>query len=205
MTKNLIAFGCSLTYGEGLADCHVPPNLPGPKPSSLAWPARLASITGRNCVNQGYSGAGNFQIALSVLSYQFKADDSCFILWSYSDRDMILHDNMSLERLGPWSYNKRWKAWNMVNPDQTKSIKFWYHVATINSWLMTHKIPCYNLSVGLDFFKGTKPAWAENIKFLSANIHHYREITPLALDRLHPGPQAHEAFAHDIAQEIGWI
>ena len=205
MTKNLIAFGCSLTYGHGLPDCHIPPSLPGPVPSSLAWPSRLALLAGKNCINQAKCGAGNFEIALSVISYQFDPQDICFILWSYPDRDIILHDDLTTEQLGPWLDHKKFKAWNWLNPGQTKSTKFWYHVVAINHWLKVQDVTCYNLSVGLEYYSGSKPSWADSIKFLSADIQYHRFNYPRALDNRHPGTEGHEAMARTIAQEVGWI
>ena len=43
----LIAFGCSNTYGQGLEDCHILPNFPGPSPSKTAWPNTLGNLL--NC------------------------------------------------------------------------------------------------------------------------------------------------------------
>lgn len=201
----LIAFGCSLTYGHGLPDCHIPPSFPGPNPSSMAWPSKLAALAKKECVNRATCGAGNFEIALSVISYQFEPSDVCFILWSYPDRDIILHDDQTVEQIGPWLDHKKFKAWNWLNPEQTKSTKFWFNVATINNWLHFRNIPCYNLSVGLDYFGGVNPSWAEGIRFLSADIQRHRVSNPRALDGRHPGPQGHENMAREVAQEIGWL
>lgn len=203
--SNIVTFGCSLTYGTGLLDCYVPPGRAGPNPSSFAWPSKLASLGQKNCINRGQGGSGNFEIALSIISYEFQPQDICFILWSYPDRDIILHDDKSIERLGPWLHTEKFKKWSWLNPDRTKSIKFWYNVIAINNCLRIRNVPFYNLSVDLDYYEEFRPEWAKEIKFLKADIRHHRKNYPPALDGMHPGLQAHEAFARDIAYEIGWI
>lgn len=205
MNGNLVAFGCSLTYGQGLVDCHVNPNSPGLFPSRFAWPAQLAKIGNRNCINLGIPGAGNWEISLAILSYNFAPDDVCFILWSHLDRDLIIHDDRSQEQLGVWKDQKKFKALNLINPEQTKLTKFWFYVISINSWLALQNVKVYNLSVNPERVRGNRPAWADDIKFLSADIYRLRHQHPKALDNSHPGTNAHRAMADEIAAEIGWL
>jgi hypothetical protein len=204
--KNLVAFGCSMTYGHGLPDCFIPPDEQGPYPSKLAWPSKLAEIGNRNCINLSRSGSSNFEIALKIMSHKFEPDDVCFIMWSYLDRDLIIHDNNRLEQIGPWDdKTKLLKIWDTFNPIQTKLMKFWFIVASINTWLTSQQIQVYHLSLFFDYTPKNPPEWASNIQFLSTSLRQLRSVYPKALDGNHPGIECHEVVAEKIAQEIGWL
>ena len=82
----LVTFGCSFTYGHGLPDCHVEPNLPGDSPSQHAWPNLLAKKLGYDCLNLSVCGSGNYQILLDILRTDFKPDDVVVIGYSYFTR-----------------------------------------------------------------------------------------------------------------------
>ena len=82
----LVTFGCSFTYGHGLPDCHVEPDLPGNAPSKHAWPNLLAKKLGYDCLNLSVCGSGNYQILLDILRTDFKPDDVVVIGYSYFTR-----------------------------------------------------------------------------------------------------------------------
>ena len=58
---DLVAFGCSFTYGHGLPDCIGEDGVSnGPTPSVLAWPNQLKTFCNFKTVdNQGEPGASN--------------------------------------------------------------------------------------------------------------------------------------------------
>jgi hypothetical protein len=56
--KQIVAAGCSLTYGAGLDD-----------PKTQAWPVLLANKFDIECVNLGRSGMGNEYIQSTLLDY----------------------------------------------------------------------------------------------------------------------------------------
>jgi hypothetical protein len=201
MPKNLIAFGCSLVYGYGLLDCHVHPNLPGPKASKLAWPNLLADISDLNCVNLSNPGASNFQLILTLLNYKFDPNDICIIMWTYPDRDLIIHDDDNMEKIGVWRNKNRFTNWLELNPDKTIYFRFWSWITLTFSWLQNQGIESYFLLPEPNLYK-TPPHWAKHIKFLSANMKDIRKKYPKALDNHHPGPEAHEAFAREVFDEI---
>lgn len=88
----LFAFGCSFTVGQGLPDIY-----PAIKPSGYAWPNVLGSMLGYEVVNKGIAGAGNAEIAASILRTDFKEDDLCVILWSHFTRYdyYVYHDDLT--------------------------------------------------------------------------------------------------------------
>lgn len=200
---NLVAFGCSLTFGHGLSDCFIPPVFPGKAPSQLSWPTLIANKLGISCSNNSSPGASNFEIALSILSYEFNKDDLCFVMWSYPDRDVIVHDNGYQEKLGVWADQEKFQRWLSLNPDATRSTKFWFNVVSIDRYLGTLGLKYFNLTVGLKYVPGPIPLWASQVKFLDANIDRYRHKFPKALDNRHPGELAHATMANDVLAEIG--
>lgn len=199
---NLVAFGCSLTFGHGLPDCFIPPVFPGKSPSLLSWPALVAKNLGVNCANNSSPGSSNFEIALSVMSYKFNKDDLCLIMWSYPDRDIVIHDNGYQEKLGAWADQSKFQKWLSLNPDATRTIKFWFNVVAIDRYLKMIGLKYFNLTVGLQYIPGLMPVWASEVKFLDANINRYRHKFPKALDDRHPGELAHAAMAKDVLLEI---
>lgn len=84
--SRLITFGCSNTYGHGLADCHVEPNLHGPNPSKLAWPSLLANMLDLELINCSNPGASNIHILWKLLNFNFADDDLCIIMWTFFGR-----------------------------------------------------------------------------------------------------------------------
>ena len=66
--NRIIAFGCSLTYGEGLKDCLPDPiNLKKAKyPSKYAWPNLLSKKTNIPIINNGQPGESNKLIANNI-------------------------------------------------------------------------------------------------------------------------------------------
>ena len=82
----LLTFGCSFTYGHGLPDCHIPPDMPGNQPSKYAWPQLLADKLKYECINLSAPGSGNFQILMEVLKANYQKDDLVIIAFSYFTR-----------------------------------------------------------------------------------------------------------------------
>jgi len=68
--KKIVTFGCSVTYGHGLPDCHIAPDMPGKSPSKLAWPSLVANQANVQLSNQGKCGASNLEILYNILKYK---------------------------------------------------------------------------------------------------------------------------------------
>ena len=60
--KRLVTFGCSLTYGHGLADCYLPNGREGPEPSIQAWPKLVSNKLRIEVDNRGIPGGSNKEI-----------------------------------------------------------------------------------------------------------------------------------------------
>ena len=98
--SRLIAFGCSITYGEGLDDCWNAPD-PGPVPSKFAWPALLGTHLNKEVVNLGIPGASNKHIWHTILNTSIKSTDTVVILWTHSARSCIIKSKEHVNRLLP--------------------------------------------------------------------------------------------------------
>ena len=104
------ATGCSYTYGHGLKDCHVDPDIPGPEPSKYAWPQLVADRLGYECVNVskpglGAKGAWHLLIANQQL---FKPNDILVVMWpDYSSRPDILLCPPLEEKNNVWRSEER--------------------------------------------------------------------------------------------------
>lgn len=89
---DLVAFGCSFTYGHGLIDCIADDGIShGPKPSAIAWPNCLKSIANfRTVENMAIAGSSNKMIAKEVIEYKkYTKKTFVAILWSNFDRHTV--------------------------------------------------------------------------------------------------------------------
>ena len=89
--KQLVAFGCSHTFGHSLPDAHPPVTN---QPSKFAWPQLLADELNMKCINKGKPGASTKTVLFNVVNYEnYKSDSEVIILWPNADRNSILHKN----------------------------------------------------------------------------------------------------------------
>jgi hypothetical protein len=95
--NKLIGFGCSWTFGLGMIDNYREDNLilPEDKPSKYAWPQVMADLLNWEVDNQGIAAASNLQILLSILNYDYKEGDHVAVMWTYTNRDLLLYEDCS--------------------------------------------------------------------------------------------------------------
>lgn len=208
MTNKLYAFGCSLTYGQGLVDCWDPiSKSPGTMPSKFAWPQILADKLQYKCVNLSRYGSGNKEICFNILRElpNMSKDDLIFIQWSFSDRFAIIDYNCNDPSQKPFNIRRF--------PQHTSMYKKWFknywtrenglfdtvlYIDYISSIMKKHMYKLTVMSVekelyDLDF---------HYTDFLKLNILDYNKNSELALDRVHPNEVIHAKFADDIYKEL---
>lgn len=201
--KRLIAFGCSLTYGHGLPDCHVAPHYPGPVASKQAWPEIAAQQLNRTCINMATPGSSNKRIWHNIINFKFKKDDIVIILWSYEERFAIFKNKDVVEDIGNWMKYDTPQAYYQYfynNYDSLMQTKL--YVSHANFILKDKLIPVYNLT--------TKKETANIFKLPGHRVSHiplyicddYRNSYPVALDGRHPGVECNQIFANDVLQYI---
>jgi len=200
--NRLVAFGCSLTYGHGLEDCCSGKRKTGPgkEPSKYAWPNVLANIMGIDCCNLSKPGASNKRIAYTVYSSDLTDKDLVFVNWSYASRYCVITKSkiidLSIEPQGAWKgkINNAFRHLADANDLMLDSI---LRVDYTKLLLDKNKITNFHtLSNKKDFNSYT------NKNMLTTSMGPIRDMFPLAIDKSHPGREAHAYFAEEIYREI---
>lgn len=197
--SKLIALGCSLTYGHGLPDCHISPNFPGLKPSSMGWPNILGAKMGKDTVNLGICGASNLNILWQLLNYKFEENDFCVVIWSFFNRIDVRKIQKDPSMLGKLYDDEMYK--NIILEEG-----YQFHTAVRNYMIFQHaglyleskKIPYYFVVLDGYEFKIPDPLLVKNL---------HRPIRkPLlvdkALDNSHPGIQSHKKISEYLYEKI---
>jgi hypothetical protein len=190
MQNKLVTFGCSFTYGHGLPDCHIPPNAPGPMPSSFAWPAIVANSLNKVLDNQSKCGASNLEILHKILNYNFNSNDLVVIMWSLPNRDVIFKDQ-SMIPLGVWNTDTLTKDWINVHSEEDLAIRSWLYIHHASLYFKEKQIKHYNIFANLDFLKNYKPSFL-NLDYLKIDM---SERVDNGLDGKHPGLTTHKILA----------
>lgn len=138
----LFAFGCSFTVGQGLPDIY-----PEVKPSVLSWPTVLGNMLDYEVVNNGIPGAGNAEIAASILRTDFKKDDLCVILWSHFTRYDYFVYRSDLTGNSIWGRNE---FKNMLAREPIEE-RWWNEHNKVKNWLTIHHICMYLKMQNVDF------------------------------------------------------
>ena len=195
----IIAFGCSNTYGHGLEDCWDQKlTAPGPEPSKIAWPALLAKKFNCDVVNKSKPGASNKFIWQRILDFNFQTDDVCVVLWSYLDRWCVFSNVRAYSlSIGNEDDRKGKAYYKNVYEEKDHWIMSTSFMYTASLHLKENNITtamCYHDQFDKQSNYGTLNKY--NLSNLSSiDYNYYKNKYPLALDKAHMGPKAHERFA----------
>ena len=199
--SRLIAFGCSLTYGHGLPDCHIPPDSPGPRPSKLAWPQLVADKLSLTCVNQSAPGASNKKIWHSIINLNFRKSDNVFIMWSFAERHAILKDETTVVDLAPWLIESSAESssyYNFLYNEYDSILQTKMYISHANLFLKNLGVTVYNLVTQKSDVCYLTLGGVTCTHLPVYISDHYRHKYPRALDAGHPGVAGHAAFAKDV-------
>lgn len=206
MSKRLLSFGCSLTYGHGLLDCFSEISGYGDRPSKYAWPQLVANDLGYECINYAVPGASSKYVSYLILNTKFQADDTVIIWWPEFDRTTYI-TSKNITKLGAWPL----EAVPKNNKVGRKLLENWHHkLVNVEAdegltdramWItLTNSYLEYKVKTVKNFIEGTK----QN-KFGSPLVKCDPEphIIPTtisrgidrALDGKHPGLKAHQKIA----------
>lgn len=201
--KRLIAFGCSLTYGHGLADCYVDPHYPGPVASKLVWPEIVAQHLNRTCINMATPGSSNKRIWHNIVNFKFKKDDIVIILWSYQERFAILKNKDVVEDVGRWMESDTPRAYYQhLHTEYDSLMQTKLYVSHANFILKDKAIPVYNLTVEKETTSIFKLP-GHRVSHIPLYIwDNYRNKYPVAMDGTHPGVECNQVFAKDVLRYI---
>lgn len=206
----IIAVGCSYTYGQGLLDCHIEPNLPGPVHSKQSWPSLLGSLLEKEVVNLSQPGYSNLAILNEILNYDLEINDIVCIMWTFKNRDMKFRLDKNNIKHGRWD-----KKWAFFQDPYDLMMKNFIHI---------HHAKCYLEGLGIKYFfmdldnfnvfrsrqdgqlfslpENQLPSWITTLHILDIDFSELEKNTPLGLDNLHPGPIFHQIIAEILQYKI---
>ena len=200
MTGRLITFGCSYTYGHGLPDCHVPPNQPGDNPSKYAWPYILGKKLKIPTINLSKCGASNREILYYIQNFSFSRSDIVVILWTYPMRDCIIDENgIAAQALPLDNFMKPWYLQRLKLGEFDYYHQMWTCMNYAKLFLDYLNLKNYHFTINLKYIKNPPKfniVHIEDVDFLQI-----REID-LALDKVHPGKNAHKVAAKKFKEKI---
>lgn len=188
--KRLVTFGCSLTYGHGLADCYQPNGREGPHPSVQAWPFLVARHYGLAIDNQGIPGGSNKEIFYALRNYNFQKGDCVIVLWSYINRWCSIYPDY-IDRYGPWIKSSRSKTWIKYlfnDHDSTNELLNYDEHARL--YLNSRKIKISTYFA--DHFMSVPPPQEKMFD---------RIFKDFARDGKHPGAETQRVFAKQIIDD----
>lgn len=205
----LVTFGCSFTYGHGLADCFIPPREPGPVPSKFAWPQLLANELKVDCINMSVPGASNKEILNTLLNFKFDSSDIVIIMWTFVERWCTIKNYTSVDRLTQKSMNNNpniLSQYDKVFTFEDMQLDFIYRANFAKMYLGNKNLKNYHLSVNpYNCCPNVMPIW-NAVNFLNINLSMIRQWMPKALDVAdgtpHPGPEAHQIVAIGLFEEL---
>jgi hypothetical protein len=195
--QTLTAFGCSFTYGHGLADCVKPDGKPGQQPSQKAWPAVLADLIGMHIYNNSAPGASNLEILHRLLKCKFYSTDTVVIMWSFIERDYIFknqQDRITGTQIGHWVSDDVAKNWMLTHDLNDMGIRSWHYIQHADLYVKSRGAKCFHFVMKPSEYIKFKPDYIDIEINPVVNGYMMLEIDR-APDGHHPGPLAHEFIA----------
>lgn len=219
-SNRLIAFGCSNTYGQGLADCYVPPTKDtphgqaGPIPSKFVWPEIVANGLGRTCVNMAWPGASNKLICNRIEEFSFHPSDLVIIMWSYQDRYTLFKEKVVgaapfEHNIAPGKQDEVSKAfYTHLHTERGTIIENRVNINYANFILRELNLPVFNLFADKKEYPLLKVEFANTIIPIWFGENYLRTF-PGSLDsstypkgKGHVGEEGQKAFGEDIFRYI---
>ncbi len=209
---NIVAFGCSYTYGAHMGNEH------NNDPSSLAWPQKLADHYKCSVNNLGLSGHSNKRILHDILNRNYSVDDVVFVCWSFLERWCVI-DEETIHDIGVWQiddiekrndhYTKR-EHYLIAKPffenvfrhtDMTLEYFRCIMLAThyLNSIGVKNFHTCVQFDKWIDNIADKHSKWFDRKDYLMPeSFEIIKRRWPKADDGHHPGPQAHAKLARRL-------
>lgn len=201
MTKRLITFGCSNTYGQGLSDCYNDIT----SPSKLAWPQLLADKLDYECINLSIPSASNVLILHSISNFNFKKSDLIIVLWSYPNRyTKLLSETKYDNSIFPWKLDKISKFFfkNIYN-DYDATIKSLCYIIAAQQILINYDLEYYFCFCEHYEFKKVNSKLSSFIKpVFTETWNSHRHNYPKALDNSHAGLEAQQNYSNMLYNSI---
>ncbi|MDC0002580.1 hypothetical protein OAP94_01815 [bacterium] len=194
--RRLVTYGCSLTYGHGLADCYLENGREGPNPSVQAWPALVAARLKLLIDNRGQPGASPKEVWYNIMSAKHKPGDMVVVLWPFINRNCILFPDY-IDRFGPWRGSVRSKKWieHQFN-DYDATVDLMGKVDHVAHYLNKKKIQNYHYFA--DWHCSKQKVFQQRNTIDKMFL---KEILDFARDGQHPGALTQQAFADQMIKD----
>ena len=216
----LVTFGCSFTYGHGLADCMAEDGSNGPTASEQAWPSVLGKLTGMKVDNVSEPGSSNLMITKAIVDYsKYTKDTVVVVMWSNNDRETIyktgnekLHmlpgflddtmpgtfwfdkDKNNFKKTITTYYENYHEDWN-ATLNQTIRMNF-VHAFLKNKGIKSFHVHSEHHRLDINYFKKFNVRDL-NLKYFNwKNNFHIDDA--LDIPKPHPGPRSHALMATNI-------
>jgi hypothetical protein len=220
--SQLITYGCSHTYGQGLPDCVNESDVlqAGPDPSALAWPSILRQLLKiKHLDNRSIPGASNKMIAHRIFNSTFNEGDVVVVLWTRLARQTIYKSKDKYLHMMPAFVEKKMSKgfWKTINDkygsevDQYKqNISTYFseffeeydaqfdqitRINHVHALLESKKVKSYHLLIDTEMhINQFKHMLLPNLNYKEFSWHPQFKIDN-ALDNIHPGVVSHKQFA----------
>ena len=227
---DLVTFGCSHTYGQGLPDCVADDGGPGPKPSNVAWPSILKRSVGfKSLNNRSRPGASNKIIVKRLIEYPYYNPKTVVvILWSNFSRQTIFKNMEQKVHMMPhmadgakWMPLSFWKRLEEDRETFTKKVDTYYktfyedfdakfdqmiRMNFAHAFLKSKGIKSFHLVVDHEVTEDQEYFNNFNVSGLNLKIYNWQKDFRIdyGLDTAnpipHPGPKSHMLFANNIKE-----
>ena len=217
----LVTFGCSFTYGHGLADCMAEDGSNGPTASKRAWPSILGGLTDMQVDNASIAGSSNLMITKAIVDYsKYDKNTVVVIMWSHNDRETIYNDKgePKLHMLPGFLDDRMPKRFwhNKEEGPFKKIIKTYYETyhegwnATLNQMIRMNFVHAFLKSKGIQSFHlqiahhHTDPNYFKKFNVRDLNLKYFNWGDDFCIDDAldvpnpHPGPNSHALLATNI-------
>jgi hypothetical protein len=201
-------FGCSNTYGFGLADCYdiVKKVQVGP-PSKYAFPALVNEHLGFEIINKSECGISNKYILHIIQNTHIENNSLVLVHWASANRWCIRYKEKGPLHMGRW----------LVKKSKESRVYFKYLWNSYDNFLdlytYANYIKLYCESKNCKIMQYANPdafafdidePWNEVIFPKHSIIGTLKENSdlPFALDGIHPGPMHHKLFADILLKDI---
>lgn len=155
------SFGCSLIFGNDLADVNVHIGEPWSSPSRSTWPSLLAQSMGYEYECHARPGSGNLRILDKILTHASEDPSSVFVIgWSFIDRFDYTTDPVGLDHVYDLSGKSLWRTLMPIDTDQTAMVYY----KNLHSQLRDKMTSLIYIKTAIDYLK------QKNIKFIMTYI-----------------------------------
>ena len=216
----LVTFGCSFTYGHGLADCVAQDGSHGPTASKRAWPSILGGLTDMQVDNASIAGSSNLMITKTIVDYsKYDKNTVVVIMWSHNNRETIYKDGGE-EKLHmlPGFLNAGmpkdfwWDKEDTFKKDVTTYYETFHEDwnATLNQMIRMNFVHAFLKSKGIQSFHVYCEHYHEDFNYFKKfNVRdlnlkrfnwsdHFHIDDALDVPNPHPGPKSHALIATNL-------